>query len=82
MIAKYSIGMCPLHMAAWSGKDKIVKTLLENRALVNLPSFGGETPLLLASQHGHGSVVSINVDFELHQKWNDFVLIYPFMSRM
>ena len=44
-------------MAAWSGRDQIVKTLLENRALVNLPSFSGETPLLLASQHGYANVV-------------------------
>ena len=51
------LGMCPLHMAAWSGKDQIVKSLLENRALVNLPSFSGETPLLLASQHGYANVV-------------------------
>ena len=45
-------------MAAWSGRDQIVKALLENRALVNLPSFSGETPLLLASQHGYANVVS------------------------
>ena len=53
----FFVGMCPLHMAAWSGKDQIVKTLLENRSLVNLPSFSGETPLLLASQHGYANVV-------------------------
>ncbi len=51
-------GMCPLHMAAWAGKDQVVKALLDNRALVNLPSFSGETPLLLASQHGYANVVS------------------------
>ena len=54
----YFPGMCPLHMASWAGKDQIVKTLIENRALVNLPSFSGETPLLLASQHGYANVVS------------------------
>eukprot|EP00794_Sanderia_malayensis_P002635 gene2635-3049_t len=46
-------------MACWGGKDQIAKALLENRALVNLPSFSGETPLLLASQHGYGSVVEV-----------------------
>ena len=65
-------GMCPLHMAAWAGKEQIVKTLLENKALVNLPSFSGETPLLLASQHGYANVVSqyFGLSFDLYPNHN------------
>ena len=52
-------------MASWAGKDQIVKALLDNRAIVNLPSFGGETPLLLASQHGYANVVSVFFFFHI-----------------
>ena len=53
--------MTPLHMSAWAGKDAPVKALLENRALPNLPSHNGDTPLHLAAQHGYATCVRNNL---------------------
>ena len=50
--------MTPLHMASWAGKEASVRVLLEHRALPNLPSHTGDTPLHLAAQHGYASCVS------------------------
>jgi len=51
------IGMSPLHLAAWSGKVEVARLLLETGADVDTCSNDGETPLILACQHGNSDVV-------------------------
>ena len=65
--------MCPLHLAAWAGKDASVKCLLEKDGLCNVPSFSGDTPLHLAAQHGYAGVVSI---------FNDTAPVVPMESSL
>ena len=54
----YLLGMSPLHLAAWSGKVEVARLLVETGAEVDTCSNDGETPLILASQHGNSDVVS------------------------
>jgi len=58
------LGMTPLHMAAWAGKDQALKCFLEKRALPNLPSLASETPLHLAAQHGYAACVSFPITYQ------------------
>ena len=51
------IGMSPLHLAAWSGKVEVARLLVETGAEVDTCSDNGETPLILACQHGNSDVV-------------------------
>ena len=51
------IGMSPLHLAAWSGKVEVARLLVETGAEVDTCSNDGETPLILACQHGNSDVV-------------------------
>lgn len=53
--------MTPLHLAAWSGKVEVARLLLEARAEVNSCSQNGDTPLILACQHGNSDVVSAQI---------------------
>jgi len=50
--------MRPLHYGSWQGHDSLVELLLLNNADVNQPASDGNTPLHLASEHGHFCVVS------------------------
>ena len=50
-------GMSPLHLAAWSGKVEVARLLVEAGAHVNASSDNGDTPLILACQHGNSDVV-------------------------
>lgn len=50
--------MCPLHLAAWSGKVEVARLLVESGAEVDACSENGDTPLILACQHGNSDVVS------------------------
>lgn len=54
-----SIGMTPLHLAAWAGKVEPALLLLDAGAETNLCSRNGATPLHLASEHGNYGVVSL-----------------------
>jgi len=49
--------MSPLHLAAWSGKVEVARLLVETGAEVDTCSNDGETPLILACQHGNSDVV-------------------------
>ena len=51
--------MCPLHLAAWSGKVEVARLLLEAKADPNFCSDNGGTALQLACQHGNVNVVGI-----------------------
>lgn len=53
--------MTPLHLAAWSGKVEVARLLLEAGAEVNSCSQNGDTPLILACQHGNSDVVSAQI---------------------
>lgn len=53
-----SLGMRPLHYAAWQGKVESVKLLLRAGASVNSISNDGQIPLHLSAQYGHYEVVS------------------------
>ena len=54
-----SVGMTPLHLAAWAGKVEPALLLLDAGAETNLCSRNGATPLHLASEHGNYGVVSL-----------------------
>uniref|UniRef100_A0A673AMA0 Caskin-2 n=1 Tax=Sphaeramia orbicularis TaxID=375764 RepID=A0A673AMA0_9TELE len=51
-----SVGMRPLHYAAWQGKAEAVLLLLRTGASVNSPSHDGQIPLHLSAQYGHYEV--------------------------
>jgi len=51
--------MRPLHYGAWQGHDGLVELLLLHGSDVNEPASDGNTPLHLASEHGHFCVVSL-----------------------
>lgn len=53
-----SLGMRPLHYAAWQGKADSVLLLLRAGASVNSVSHDGQIPLHLSAQYGHYEVVS------------------------
>jgi len=50
--------MRPLHYGSWQGHDGLVELLLLHHADVNQSASDGNTPLHLASEHGHFCVVS------------------------
>lgn len=60
-----SEGMVALHYAAWQGRPEPVHALLQKLSPVNEQALNGETPLHLASQHGHIHVVSLVFIFYL-----------------
>lgn len=55
-----SLGMRPLHYAAWQGKLESVLLLLRAGASVNSISTDGQIPLHLSAQYGHYEVVSVH----------------------
>ena len=55
--------MRPLHYAAWQGKEiTTVSLLLKEGSSANEPAQNGTTPLHLACEHGHLSVVSMKIE--------------------
>ena len=52
------VDMRPLHYGAWQGHDGLVELLLLHGSDVNQSASDGNTPLHLASEHGHFCVVS------------------------
>lgn len=60
VITIFFSGMSPLHLAAWSGKVEVARLLVEAGANVNASSDNGDTPLILACQHGNSDVVRNN----------------------
>jgi len=50
--------MRPLHYGSWQGHDGLVELLLLHGSDVNQPASDGNSPLHLASEHGHFCVVS------------------------
>lgn len=57
-----SLGMRPLHYAAWQGKADSALLLLRAGASVNSLSHDGQMPLHLSAQYGHYKVVSTPVN--------------------
>lgn len=57
-----SLGMRPLHYAAWQGKADSALLLLRAGASVNSVSHDGQMPLHLSAQYGHYKVVSTPVN--------------------
>lgn len=49
--------MSPLHLAAWSGNVEVARLFVEAGASINASSDNGDTPLILACQHGNSDVV-------------------------
>ena len=49
----------PLHEAAWSGHEEMVKVLLESGANIELADNKGELPLYYALARGHKNVVKL-----------------------
>lgn len=56
-----SLGMRPLHYAAWQGKADSALLLLRAGTSINSPSHDGQMPLHLSAQYGHYEVVSTHV---------------------
>ncbi len=46
-------GATALHIAAFRGKDEIVKALIQKNADVNIANNNGQTPLMYAAEQGH-----------------------------
>jgi ankyrin repeat protein len=57
VFSKDSIGMTPLHWAAWKGHKDVVECLVASKADVNSNDSDGYTPLRRASDEGHKEVV-------------------------
>lgn len=62
-----SLGMRPLHYAAWQGKADSVLLLLRAGASLNYSSNDGQIPLHLSAQYGHYEVVSIHIHIRTHK---------------
>ena len=71
-------GMRPLHYAAWQGHEGPVKLLLNGKSCPNNPCTQGVTPLHLAGEHGHVSVVGhvIYVTYSISYIGH-IMIIYP-----
>ncbi len=52
-------GQTPLHLAAESGSDKIVRILLDRNAKPDIADGKGRTPLDLAAKEGHAKIVDM-----------------------
>ena len=61
-----SVGMRPLHYAAWQGKADSVLLLLRAGASVNSSSHDGQIPLHLSAQYGHYEVVGTHTHTHIH----------------
>ncbi|CAL61573.1 conserved hypothetical protein; putative exported protein and Ankyrin repeat domains [Herminiimonas arsenicoxydans] len=55
-------GWTPLHYAAASGNDEIVKMLLDKAAVLDAPSPNKTTPIMMAARGGHIYVVKTLLD--------------------
>jgi uncharacterized protein len=55
-------GWAPLHYAASTGNNAVVKLLLDKYALIDAQSPNGTTPLMMAARHGHASTVKLLAD--------------------
>jgi ankyrin repeat protein len=55
-------GWAPLHYAASTGNDEIVKMLLEASAYIDAASPNGTTPLMMAARGGFVSTITLLVD--------------------
>ncbi|MCG1042397.1 ankyrin repeat domain-containing protein [Mycetohabitans sp. B8] len=55
-------GWTPLHYAATTGQDKIVKLLIDHCAYIDAASPNGTTPLMMAVRGGHITTVKLLLD--------------------
>ncbi|TAL53607.1 MAG: ankyrin repeat domain-containing protein [Pandoraea sp.] len=55
-------GWAPLHYAAASGHDDIVKLLLDHSAYIDAASPNGTTPLMMAARSDHVSTIQLLLD--------------------
>ncbi|KAG0192158.1 hypothetical protein DFQ28_010039 [Apophysomyces sp. BC1034] len=55
-------GWTPLHYAATTGQDKLVKLLLDHSAYIDAASPNGTTPLMMASRGGNITTVKLLLD--------------------
>ena len=58
-------GSTALHVAAYSGNEPLLQTLLEGRANPNAINSYGFTPIMMAAMRGHPSIVKILLDLEV-----------------
>lgn len=55
-------GWHPIHIAAWNGYTEICSKLIEKDCHFNSPGVGNSTPLTLAAQQGHLTIVKLLID--------------------
>ncbi|XP_055304811.1 26S proteasome non-ATPase regulatory subunit 10-like [Sitodiplosis mosellana] len=54
-------GRTPLHVAAWRGRDEMVKILIDHGANVNFKDANGWTPIKVAASFGNSNENSSNI---------------------
>lgn len=54
MVFKIKLNFCLI-----AGQEEIIKVLVENNASINIQSFSGFTPLYMAAQENHCSIVEL-----------------------
>jgi ankyrin repeat protein len=80
IIERDASGWMPIHYAAWHGRERIVKLLLDHGAAIDALNIFRDTPLFIAIRRGHEAVVRILLENGASTKIYKEVGITPLYS--